>query len=244
MSHYLPLNDVRTQKLTPLWSRALHSSIAVILINLSLFSGPLHACSAPSDSKSIVVGNFSDGSLSNWKPIKFSKQTRYDFFDLDATRVLRAYSQGAASGLIYKQKIDLYKTPLLNWCWRVDHSLSNRHEKLRDGDDFAARLYVVVDGGYLPWRTRALNYVWTNQLSVNELWKNPYGGKSAMMLSVRSNDSPTKTWFSEKRNVYKDLKRAFGSDIRYINAIAIMTDTDDTAGTALTYYGDIYFSAN
>jgi DUF3047 family protein len=241
---YLTLNDMHTQKPTPLWSKTLYPLIAVILINLSLFPGQLQACSAAPDSNSIVVGKFSEGKLSNWKPIKFSKQTRYDFFDIETTRALRAYSHGTASGLIFKRKIDLHKTPLLHWCWRVDKTLSNGHEKLRGGDDFAARLYVVISGGYLPWRTKALNYVWTSQLSVNELWENPYGGKSTMMLAVRSNDSPSKTWFSEKRDVYKDLKRVFGSDIRYIHAVAIMTDTDDTAGTALTYYGDIYFSSN
>ena len=111
---YLPLNDVHTQESTPLWFKTLYPLIAVMLINLSLFPGQLQACAAAPDS-SIVVGKFSEGNLNNWKPIKFSKQTRYDFFDLETTRVLRAYSHRAASGLIFKRKIDLQKTPFLHW---------------------------------------------------------------------------------------------------------------------------------
>lgn len=244
MIHYLSLNDVNTVTLAPFLTKKYLAWIAVLTINLCLYTGPLRSSTPTPDSEDIIIGNFSKGDLGNWKPIKFSKHTNYDLFNLDTAYVLRAHSRGAASGLIYRQKIDLHKTPQLNWSWRVDQSLSNEHEKLRKGDDFAARIYVVADGGYLPWRTKALNYVWTSKVSVNELWQNPYAGKGAMMLSIRSNESPGKTWFSESRNVCKDMKLAFGDDIRFINAIAVMTDTDDTAGTALTYYGDIYFSLN
>ncbi|WP_221893642.1 DUF3047 domain-containing protein [Bathymodiolus japonicus methanotrophic gill symbiont] len=34
----------------------------------------------------------------------------------------------------------------------------------------------------------------------------------------------------------------FGEDIAYIDGIAIMTDTDNAGGNALSYYVDIYFS--
>ncbi|MDZ4154108.1 DUF3047 domain-containing protein, partial [Methylicorpusculum sp.] len=39
-------------------------------------------------------------------------------------------------------------------------------------------------------------------------------------------------------------KHEFGEDIRYIDAVAIMSDSDDSQGKVTAYYGDIYFSKN
>ncbi len=64
------------------------------------------------------------------------------------------------------------------------------------------------------------------------------------MIAIRSTDDKTGTWFQEKRNILLDLKQQFGSDIRYIDAVALMTDTDNAKGSAISYYGDIYFSEN
>lgn len=64
-----------------------------------------------------------------------------------------------------------------------------------------------------------------------------------MMVAVRSNTDATHTWYPEKRNILNDLKNLFGSDIRYIDAVALMTDTDNSKRNTVAYYGDIYFSA-
>jgi len=64
------------------------------------------------------------------------------------------------------------------------------------------------------------------------------------MLSVRNKQDETDKWFSEKYNVYKDLRKYFGEDIQYIDAVAVMTDSDNSHGNATAYYGDIYFSSH
>jgi hypothetical protein len=46
---------------------------------------------------------------------------------------------------------------------------------------------------------------------------------------------------SEERNLYEDYKKAFGQEPPMISGIAIMTDTDNTAESAIAYYGDILF---
>ncbi len=38
-----------------------------------------------------------------------------------------------------------------------------------------------------------------------------------------------------------DYKKAFGESPPRINGVAIMTDSDDTNGSATAYYGDIIF---
>ena len=218
-----------------------HIGVLTILL-LSLNVSHLFACNETSSDKTVVIADFSKNGLLNWQTLEFSGRTEYKISIVDNAVGLRAQSMNSASGIICKQRIDLLQTPLLKWRWRVDNALSGTNEKQRNGDDFAARLYVVVDGGLLFWKTKALNYVWSNRVHVGDLWQNPYAGSSTMMLAVRSNNSPLKTWFSETRDVYKDLERAFGYPIRCIDAVAIMSDTDNTAGSSLTFYGNIYFT--
>ena len=70
-------------------------------------------------------------------------------------------------------------------------------------------------------------------------------------MSVQGKASNTGQWFEEKRNVYQDLIAAFGDKgrveenqdaYRYIDVIAIMTDTDNSGKEAESYYGDMVFS--
>ena len=40
-----------------------------------------------------------------------------------------------------------------------------------------------------------------------------------------------------------EVAELVGEDVRYIDAVAVMTDTDDTGQQATANYGDIYFTA-
>ena len=62
------------------------------------------------------------------------------------------------------------------------------------------------------------------------------------MMAIRSRQDKLSTWYYEKRNVYEDLKSLFGTEFDFIDAIALMTDTDNSQKRAKAYYGDIYFS--
>ena len=178
------------------------------------------------------------------KPPPFQGSTRYELVDLDGRRVLRASADASASGLFREQRIDLHATPWLHWSWRVERLPPAADETRREGDDYAARLYVVDDGGMLFGRTRALNYFWAGGRAVGSQWPNPFAGENVTMLAVRSGAADTGRWIEERRNVREDLRRVFGEDIRYIDALALMTDTDNGGGQAQAYYGDIWFAAD
>ena len=189
------------------------------------------------------VGQFSYGQLADWQEKSFSNETRYELAEIDDKRVLRARSNGSASGLYRKLRIDLYRYPFLNWEWRIENRLDTTNEQTRSGDDYAARIYVIVSGGLFFWRTRALNYVWANASASQSVWPNAFAGSNAMMMAVRSGQDGVSEWYAEKRNVLQDLKGIFGEDIRYVDAVALMTDTDNSRGRVTAYYGDIFFSS-
>ena len=188
-----------------------------------------------------MIGEFSKEKLKNWENHRFEGQTSYTLVQDENATVLKAESKGSASGLVNKTRIDLNDTPFLNWRWKVDKSLYRLAETMKDGDDFSARIYIIVDGGAFFWKTLALNYVWSSSQKIDSLWDNPFTS-NAKMIAIQTGNKKSKQWQSEKRNVRKDLQKAYGKDIRFIDAIAIMTDTDNSGQKATAYYGDIYFS--
>lgn len=199
-------------------------------------------CSALADNSRLIIGEFSAGSLDGWEPKSFKGYTLYTIDLLGDSRVLRAESDKTASGLFKKQRIDLEQTPYLNWSWRVENRLGAIDEQSKAGDDYAARVYVVVSGGWAFWRTRAINYVWAGNSPKDKIWPNAFAGNNAMMIALRSSKDRTTVWYQEKRNILRDLEQQFGERIRYIDAVALMTDTDNSQGKAVAYYGDIYFT--
>lgn len=214
------------------YSRIILSIIVILLSNVTLAQ----------DNSINQIGSFSTGDLSGWENKSLSGTTLYQVAQLEGIQVLQAKSHSGASGLFKEQRIDLQKTPFLNWRWRIENRLSNLNEQEKSGDDYSARIYIVISGGWAFWKTKAINYVWAGNSAKGSIWSNAFAGKNAMMIALRSSRDETHTWYQEKRNILQDLKKQFGAGIRYIDAVALMTDTDNSEGKALSYYGDIYFS--
>ena len=195
----------------------------------------------PAQSMVAIVPVLASADLSAWKPWNFSGVTRYTRVELDGRAALKAVSDSTASGVYRKIRIDLEKTPMLHWNWRVDNTLGDIDETSRDGDDFPARVYVMVVDPVFFWKTTALTYVWSSAQPEGAAWPNAYND-NARMIAVRSGKSGLQRWHGEQRDVRADFERFFGKDVRYIDAVAVMTDTDNTRSRAVAYYGDIWFA--
>lgn len=187
----------------------------------------------------VTVGNFSGGDLDGWKTQSFQGMTIYRLVSQDGRQVLEATSHSAASGLVRELRVDLEKLPYLNWSWRVNDVLSGIDERTKAGDDYPARVYVIVSGGIAFWRTRTLIYVWSSRQPVGSTWENAFI-ENARVMALQSGKGTG--WATERRDVRADFKTCFNDDITFIDAVAIMTDTDNSKHDATAWYGDIYFS--
>ena len=197
----------------------------------------------PNQYESIPVGNFSAMDLSGWEEKSFSGNTKYELLQENEETFLLATSDMTASALYKKIKIDLTKTPYLNWSWRIDKSVVGLNEQDKSGDDYAARVYVIVKLGLAPWKTKALNYVWSGSAADRSSWPNAFTDK-AIMIPLRSPRDSNTQWQNEKVNIKEDFKKYFGKNIDRIDGVAIMTDTDNSKLSAVARYGDIFFSKN
>ncbi len=191
----------------------------------------------------LLLSDFSNQNLSNWNEKEFNNMTIYTFVTDNGKSVLKAHSNNSASGLFKEQTINLNDYPYLNWSWKTTSQLNVSDEKTKTGDDYNARIYIIKDGGFFFWNTKAMNYVWSRNEAKESIWPNAYAPNNAMMLAVRSKNDPLNTWLNEKRHVANDFNAAFGIKLDEIDGIAIMVDTDNSHDETISYFGEVYFSA-
>ena len=209
--------------------------VQTVALCVFLYAGSISA------SEKSGPGSFSKGDLSGWEEKSFKGNSQYSFVESNIGKVLRANTEGKASGLFKEVSVDLTKTPWINWSWKIENTFKDNNERSKEGDDYAARVYIVVSGGVFFWNTKALNYVWASYEPKDSSWPNAYTG-NAKMLAVRSGDIKVDQWVIEKRNAREDFKKLFGEDITQIDVIAVMVDGDNTGQSATSYFGDIFFS--
>lgn len=197
-----------------------------------------------------------------WKELKLGKaaSTTYKLVEHEGAVVVQATSDGAASGLIREVSIDPQEYPILNWDWKITNVLDEADWTEKEGDDFAARILVTFDydlkelplGERLKYKTlkllgykdiplRALNYVWSNNAPAGATTSSAYTDW-VTLIALQSGEQHVNTWKKESRNLYNDYIEAFGEAPGAITGVAIMTDTDDTGGSTMAYFGDITVS--
>ncbi len=190
----------------------------------------------------LTVADFAADGLSHFSEKSFEGHTDYSLIKDEGQTVLKAETQAQASALYREMEIDLTATPMLSWRWRIENTHPITEPETKSGDDFPARVYVVVREGFFPWQTRALNYVWANSQVEKTYWPNPFT-KKAVMIPLRFGQQDVGVWQSEKVDVAADFYRIFGRRIQQADGVAIMTDGDNSGGQVTAYYGDIFFSA-
>jgi len=206
-----------------------------VLCSLLLLTLPLQA-------ETIALSQFATAGLAGWSEKSFSGKIQYTIVERNGDKVLSAESKNSASALYKKIRIDLEKTPFLNWEWLVTRHLGDITEQQKGGDDYPARVYVIISGRVFFWKTKALNYVWSSNQPVGSTWANAYTD-NARMIALQSGSAHLGRWRTEKRNIRADLRQQFGEDFRYIDGIAVMSDTDNSHGEAISFYRNLFFSS-
>lgn len=197
---------------------------------------------ARSETPMIMIDDFESGLAPRWEEKQFRGKTEYRVVKMDGEHCLKAESHGSASGLIYRIRYDLKDYPILSWRWKVEGTLRSGDAAKKEGDDYAARVYVIFPH-WIPMRTRSINYIWANRLPRGKEVPNMFYSR-AVMIALRSGDREAGTWCRESRNVLEDYRRVFGEDPGMVGAIAIMTDTDNTGEDATAYYDDLQIAAH
>ena len=193
----------------------------------------------------VKVFDFTEEELGTLKVRKVrgaNKKTEYSVGNNENGNFLKAVANSAASGLGKEIKINLNKTPFLNITWKVEKDLKGIDERSKKGHDYAARVFVVKKTGATPLSNRAMNYVFSSNEDTNVFHPSPYTKKSIdYVLATTKNH--LNEWVTVKVNVKEHFKRFHDLDLDEINGVAIMADTDNSKLKSISYYQNIYFSA-
>jgi hypothetical protein len=174
-----------------------------------------------------------------WSERRFdSTPTRYIELDENGSKVVMAASVDSASALWVPMETALSEKVELSWRWKVTRRLSNHRERLKSGDDYAARVFVGFDDDPFSRDSRSLCYVWASKEPVGAVYPSPYS-PNVMTIVLRNGKDGTGEWASETRNIVEDFQRAFGTSPRTLHAVAVMVDTDNTQSRATTWFSDL-----
>ena len=215
----------------------------------------------------IWVGKFlpsSEGLPPPWKVEQLNKAippTTYKTREWDGVQAIEAHAVKSMALLARSLEVDLAKTPVLCWRWRIDAPLKTADMKTKAGDDYAARVYLsfTVPSESLGLGTRmalglarsmrgnsvpdaAVNYIWDNRHDIGTWQANAYTER-ARMLVLRSGATDAGRWVDERRDVSADFLKAFGHAPAKLTGLAIASDTDNTGEEAHAGFADFHFVA-
>ena len=192
----------------------------------------------------IKVFNFTETELSQLQVRKVrgaDNKTIYSVGKNENGNFLKSEASNAASGLGKEIIIDLNKTPFINITWKIEQDLNGIKENSKKGHDYAARVFVIKKTGATPLSNRAINYVFSSNNDVGLNWPSPYTKKSIdnVLASTKKNMNE---WVTVKANVKEDFKRFHNLDVKELDGVAIMSDTDNSKMKSIAYFQNIYFS--
>lgn len=233
------------------------------LFRCALVAGVLAAAAGFASQPDYIVAAFSNmnagGTINGWQELTLgdAEKSTYTLVRDGGTTVVRGQADGSASGIVRNIELDPNRFPMLTWRWKAENVIEGGNIRSKGGDDYPARIYVTFDydpsdlsfGDRLKYRAlralgydnipvRALTYVWANRASETDIVPNAYTDW-VQMVPVQSGASGVGEWKRERRDIVRDYRAAFGEEPPAISGIAIMTDGDNTGGSATAYFGDI-----
>lgn len=186
--------------------------------------------------------------------------TRYTLVQKDGAMVLEASAQASVSALIHPLAGAMAKR--LRWRWNVPELIAEADERQAQRDDSPARVLVAfsgdreslppperaklelaaaLSGRELPYAT--LMYVWSARYPPGSVIENPRSSRVRMIV-VEQGAEQLGRWREYERDLAADFRRAFGEEPGPLAWIGVMTDADDTGGSARAHFGDLVLLSN
>lgn len=148
---------------------------------------------------------------------------------------------------------------IVSWRWKVDRVLDAARLGTKEGDDFAARVYVSFEippeeltlaerarlefarllYGDVP--AAAICYVWDNRAAKGTSMWSPWAERVRIVVLRNAGDAGQ--WMDERRDVAADFREAFGRPAPRMSGIAAGSDTDQTHETVTSWFGDFRIDA-
>jgi hypothetical protein len=153
----------------------------------------------------------------------------------DGRRFLHAASRGIGIQAAKQFEWDLTAYPVLAWSWRPIEFPKGSDERKSATNDSALSVYAVFPN--TPWSVKSVKYIWSAVAPVGTHVTSSQGLTQGRI--IRSGTQAKGEWVDERVNVLEDYKRYFGdTEVPKPAGIAVLTDSDDTKGSAQGDYAN------
>ncbi len=199
-----------------------------------------------------------------WRVIHLDKKvaaTRYSVTRTDGVLGIAAEADHSMALLARPVEVDLHRTPILCWRWRIDAPLVKADMTTKAGDDYAARVYVsfALPPDEIGWVLRsklalarsiwgdavpdaAINYVWDNRHPVGTRKPNAYTDRTRMIVAESGAGNAGK-WMAARHDVGQDVIAEFNSPLARLIQLSVASDTDNTGESARAGFAEFHFVA-
>jgi hypothetical protein len=153
--------------------------------------------------------------------------------------------RGSASLVTNAIGVDLSKTPILRWRWRVTTLPEGADGRVKTKDDQAIGIYVGTGSAF---SNKSVSYRWDTETPKGAVGNAAYGlgtVKVKWYTLKNKEDAGDGGWFTEERNVAEDFRQAWGfyPEKVYISVSCNSQYTGSRAAADLGWIEFISFSA-
>lgn len=151
-------------------------------------------------------------------------------------------SQGGNTSIGIRTGFNAMEYPRLSWKWRVHKLPRGAVENVRKRSDSAAGVYVIFHG--VLKLNKIIKYVWSTSLQKGVVTESPFNPNVKIVVLKSGNEGNLLgQWVDEVVNVKSDYEKLFQSKPPIVEAVAILSDADNTESTAEADYDDFWISA-
>ena len=201
---------------------------------------------AVAQSSLLLFEDFETGLNARWEEQGFPSIDRTNVFSLasepNGNHYLKVESDRSSSAKGVHLTFPPRQCPHVSWRWRISNTIAAGDLMRKEGDDAAAKLYVVFTGPsfWNPLDKRILVYLWDHRAPIGAIYPNAWLPSKERMVIVESGTAKVGQWVTEQVHLANDFTRAFpGEEPGEVEAVAFLADTDNTQSRVTVGFDDL-----
>lgn len=187
------------------------------------------------------------------------RRNQYEYVWREGRPAMAVSSESGISAMRRVKHLPADALGQIQFSWKIAGLISEADLQQSSKEDSPVRLVLVFDGdrsqfsakdAMLSELARALTgeempyatlmYVWSNQLPVGTVVNNRRTDRIRKLV-VQSGPEGINRWLDYERDIRADYEQVFGAPPGPLKAVALMTDTDNTASAVKAWYGPVRF---
>ena len=220
------------------------AGVLAVFVCAGLFS--TETSQAVEQSSLLLFEDFEAALSARWEEQGFPSIARHNVFSLaaepDGNHYLKIESDRSSSAKGVHLTFAPRQCPHVSWRWRISNTIAAGDLTRKEGDDAAAKLYVVFRGPsfWNPLDKRILVYLWDHRAPVGTIYPNAWLPAKERMVIVESGTAKVGQWVNEQVHLANDFARAFpGEEPGDVEGVAFLADTDNTRSRVTAGFDDL-----